>query len=137
MGYGWLEALIDTQLRPSFFMELELKELIDFAKKTKKFSDFSDENMEAFFRKYANSIIVRQSKAGRVNGFAFTLSKSEREIEVVTVCLTGSKKDNYRDMRAFLRRWKSIGLIVTWTKDDPTDNRFCTLSDCFDRQLLN
>ncbi len=117
-----------------FMRHFELQELIDFAKKNhEQFKDFSDENIAKFFEVYAKTIIVRQNKADEITGFCVWLPNGEKKIEIVTICLSGdNRKNNIRDIRAFLYRWNSVQIKVTWKRTTTGSNIFGLLANIYD-----
>lgn len=117
-------------------MNFNMQELVEFAKKnSEKFKDFSDETIMVFFDQYAKSTVIRQDKQGVINGFCVMISKGKNEIDIVTTCLIGTKQENFRDMRQFLNRWKSVGIRATWKRENSTSNVFGLLADIYDRSV--
>ena len=112
-------------------IEIDAQELIDFAQKNHdQFCNFSRENIGRFFVEHAANVIVRKNKkTNEINGFAVAVPIGEKEIEMVTTCLSDSYSHNRRDMYAFVKRLKSAGYKVTWKRETTGDNIFGIFSD--------
>jgi len=103
-----------AMLKACMYMVAELAELIKFAKLYyPKFYVFTDEILEVFFLKYADSTIIRQNAGGEITGFCVFEKKADK-VKMLIICLTGDPRLNFRAIRAEL---KKLGIKnVVWDK---------------------